>query len=695
MKNKSIALMLCFAMLLWVISVHAAGFSDVKPDCWYACAVEYALEQGLMNGVAPERFDPQASLTRGMFVTILGRMEGIDPEDYPGSSFSDVAQKKWYSAHVQWASEKGIVDGYGDGLFGTDDPVTREQMATMLWRYLEYKRVTLRPKDEPEKAFRDEDKVSGWAKEGVQTMHRTGLISGDPDGSFRPQDTASRAEAAAVFMRLHLALKPMAVEYSFYESTDKVMEDEPLAAAATHTLRLAKNESEGVQLAFTAAEEGQYRISFSGFENQAGALLRSEVYREEYIPCENEEAFFGRYPDALVPLSDPVLSLKPGQNTVLYIRVWADGDTPAGAYSACVTLTAADGSSLRIPVQAQIWGFTLPETPSTATAFGASAYWAEEYGCDYKQLYDMLLEHKISAYDLPYDVLDPRADAYMSDPRVTSFIVPCDNVFTAEGEAYARACFEKLSADPVWAEKAIFYLVDEPKTKEQYEFFLASVARLEELYPGFHMVMPTGLLEFEDGGEVFDVMGMHQLGVDVFCPLTRLFGEGMTMDWVRRQLPDARYWWYVCCDPREDYCNFQTDMEGIRARLLLWQQYELGIEGLLYWTVTNWGETDPWESAMSTPSFDTENFGDGVLVYPGGKVGCGEALPSLRLEIITDGIEDYDYLTLAAEAFGEAYVEEKLALVTAGLTDYTLDDSLLRQVRDSIGADLEAALGQP
>ena len=497
------------------------------------------------------------------------------------------------------------------------------------------------------------------------------------------------------------------VDYSFYDSTRKVTRTEPLRDDVSYTIRLARNEAEGCQLVFAPSELTGCTLSCSDFTNGDGYVLPAELFEEYYIPCESN-ILSGFYPDALVPVADGhPLSLNDGFNHPFYLKVRADKDAPAGMYTAALTVTDAAGGVLSIPVTAQVWDFTLPDTPACTTAFGLDRqYIAEYHGLPessdeaqamYEAYYEFLLEHNISAYDLPYDILDERADAYLNDPRMTSFCIPYfDTDHREDAAEVIRAYRDKLTSNPMWADKGYFYAVDEPSTAEHYGWYLETVEWLETHYPGYHMVMPTHIIEFEEEGEYYHSVLMHALGADIFCPLSVLLENEAYRADVEEYLPDAARWWYVCCGPVGEYCNVLMDFEGIRARILLWQQMDFGVTGLLYWSSNYWEEGSPWDNgwtyrATEDPDWSFEQFGDGSLLYPGSEVGVDGPIASLRLEILSDGIDDFDYLTLAKEKFGQNYVDEKIAQVTASLTEYTHDDTLLRLVREQIGADLAAA----
>lgn len=179
------------------------SFEDVPEVQWYAQAVRYVYNNKLMSGLKTTVFGPSEFVSRAMFVTILGRMDKINPNDFKESSFADVEPDQWYSSYVEWAVQNKIVSGYDGKTFGTNDSITREQMATIIARYIAYKGITLRDAADAVDGFSDEKYVSAWAKDGLELMRRTGIIKGNADGRFLPLNTAVRAEAASVFMRLH------------------------------------------------------------------------------------------------------------------------------------------------------------------------------------------------------------------------------------------------------------------------------------------------------------------------------------------------------------------------------------------------------------------------------------------------------------------------------------------------------------
>lgn len=174
-------------------------FRDVKPSDWYYDAVRYVKKNGLMRGTDEQAFSPEACVTRAMLVTILYRCAG-EPATAAEHSFADVANGQWYASAIAWASESGIVNGYGDSLFGPEDNVTREQFAVILYRFAQWKGIAGSAAADLT-VFSDGEDVSDWAKTAMQWAVAAGLLQGRAPDRLAPDGTATRAEAAVLLMR--------------------------------------------------------------------------------------------------------------------------------------------------------------------------------------------------------------------------------------------------------------------------------------------------------------------------------------------------------------------------------------------------------------------------------------------------------------------------------------------------------------
>ena len=212
MKKRIFALLLALCMtvsLLPASALAAEPFSDVSAEDWFYADVLYASENGLMQGVGDGKFAPDATTTRAMIVTVLHRVAG-EPEAAKATAFADVSADAWYAAAVAWAAEQGVVLGKDAETFAPDEPITREQFAAILYRYAEKSGMDVSSKADLTK-FADADSVSDYARDALTWANAAGLINGVSSTQLDPAGNATRAQAAAILHRFDLmqqATKP-------------------------------------------------------------------------------------------------------------------------------------------------------------------------------------------------------------------------------------------------------------------------------------------------------------------------------------------------------------------------------------------------------------------------------------------------------------------------------------------------------
>ena len=174
-------------------------FTDISEKDWFYGDVMFVYENGLMLGTSKTLFSPHRTAMRGIMATILWRMEG-SPVPKGKNSFTDVEAGKWYADAITWTAENGIFAGYGKDKFCPDDPITREQLAAIFYRYADYKGYDLTVKGDLDK-FKDADKITDYAKTAMQWAVGSGLVKGKSGNLLDPQGTATRAEIAAMLHR--------------------------------------------------------------------------------------------------------------------------------------------------------------------------------------------------------------------------------------------------------------------------------------------------------------------------------------------------------------------------------------------------------------------------------------------------------------------------------------------------------------
>lgn len=455
---------------------------------------------------------------------------------------------------------------------------------------------------------------------------------------------------------------------------------------------LAKNEREGFQAYFYEATEGgrQLRIEVDDFKNADNVVLKSEVYREEYMT-----AIGVTLADALVPYDGTAVTTEQGKNNMFYIELRSDKNQPSGRYNSKVTLYDGDTVLASKNVSAWVWNFDLPESHYSTLVTGlynnASGYGnttgflrlcGVRFGSDGYPIdedkekadkivegwQEFLLDHGVTTYELPKNLIDtdPKAaQLSMADTRRKYFCVPLIGSYgngkltqsakdrinqyraLAEGNAYLES-------------KAFFYPTDEPSlSRLESESYNNTVADISALWPGYHAVVPCCASENVD--KIIEKLGTT---ADILCLNQQLLANSDPALEAYTTKNDFTYKWRYPGDI--SYGSFELyrwgkSPAGVFRRVFFWQDAVLESEGMLYWNcayypVNNGVAFDPWENnTLPTAAGVQTGNGNGILLYPATAKGLPAETPiaSLRLKQISSGLDDYDCITLAKEAFGE------------------------------------------
>ena len=513
----------------------------------------------------------------------------------------------------------------------------------------------------------------------------------------------------------------------FEHPTVKIFKETAAGTRSTYTVYLAKNEYEGCQLAVNFPE---YYDNFSLTAEIASApgglkdtgSVSVEIYREYFVSVIMASPYVATdvktegsqkyYPDALAPFNG-TMALDAFTTQPFYILVNAARDAAPGEY--VFTLTANDGDNLidKATLSVHVWDFTLPDASASRNVMGLGADCiADKTGLtDYQEItdmyvkyYDFLLEHHVCAYNLPYDILDDRADAYMDDPRVTAFTVPYRD------DDGLKALAGKLRTKQEWLDKAFFYFQDEPGTVSDYMALVDRCAHLREIFPEAHIISPFFIDPdiYNDTDAVEYCFG----SIDIWCPklftvdsarTSNIYSESQNARLAplaarlreRREQNGEDFWTYVCWEPGEPYLNLYVNMPGLSHRLIFWQNYLLGANGFLYWSSNFWNQVaDPWTDANTVKWLTSFVFGDGSVLYNGNKVGVDGPCGSLRLEAVRDGSDDYTYFEmLRSLGYREESIDSLVKSMTKDLTHSSSNDDMLYKVRVKAGNLIEKLSG--
>lgn len=477
-----------------------------------------------------------------------------------------------------------------------------------------------------------------------------------------------------------------------------------------YDLYMAKNESESLQIAIRVSENTN-DVTFS-FECELPLGIKAELFEVKTILIEKE-----RWPDGLVPVSDgKSFDLKKDKTFSLLVKLTSNNNTPSGKN--VIKMFASDGEGNIIAeynINLTVWNITIPEKPSITTYMPIDKEsLAKQYGLGdlrrdtltveqqaeldriYKQYYDFLLEYGISGGALPYDILDPRADAYLDDPRVTTFTV-ASNEFDPEK---VKAIYNKIKDNPLWLSKAVYYVLDEPTTSEMLDELKRRADEFRKIAPDVNIASSYYANVQHSSG--VDITTFLQQNIDVPTPKLCLFNkmsggmEGYKARFEEFKANGNKLWTYVCWEPAKPYVNIFVNEQGVDHRVMFIQTYDIGADGWLYWCANKWYDIEngisPWNSMQTIPWMTYDVYGDGSLLYPGNDVGVEGPCPSIRLECVKDGIEDIALLKMAEELLGKEATDELVDQVTVNIVQYTEDEGRFNAFRIALGNAIEAAL---
>ena len=530
-----------------------------------------------------------------------------------------------------------------------------------------------------------------------------------------------------------------------YSYTNTPAEDVTPTEFNAYQIKLAKNEIEGCHFVVASkTAKSDITLTVSTFTNSAGDRLESEVCYGWYF-----DDVDGKTVADPIPVLEHSFDLAAGRSQLFVIKVKSKTDTPAGQYSAVVTLSDSERNEIKkANVYAYVWDFALP-VASTCKTLSDLNEWSVIVGANredttvdgleddlYALYYDYLLENKVNCYTLPYakrgQFWDDRVEQYLDDPRMTAYTL-CWKIHpeaTASDEnlnAYLEAAYNRVSKKQEWLDKAYFYPNegDEPLSAatleliRKYNSMYTAVFGAHKLIIPMHYdaVLPAGT-DLAAGTDFFAALADD---VNVWCPKTYFFNTsadkkytaalytefyGTDMEarfgifkdrMAAEQAEGDEVWWYVTRFPHDPEITLSINDDPVKHRLLFWQQKMYNVDGFLYYMVNDWENAKQWTKKYERDVMGTEvnTYGNGVLIYPGGALqeyidkygndGYPGPIGSLRLESVRDGVEDYDYFTILDELYGEGTSTLIIKQLTTSLGVYSTDAALFDRLRTAVG----------
>ena len=431
--------------------------------------------------------------------------------------------------------------------------------------------------------------------------------------------------------------------------------------------------------------------------------------------------------------------IKAGNSQMFVIKAIAPYGAAPGEYTATFTVTDAEGNEIKkATVFAYVWDFSLPLTPSCKTLMDLDSYSIYYTYRDFpgevvddqgrtliQNYYEFALDYRINPYSLPVKNEKGNFDSeilmqYLDDPRVQCFQTlgwKVDLNATNLSNAYAV-----LSQKPEWLAKAYFYPVDEPKDINDLNRIVNAGNLLKQYFPGYKLIVPMHLDSMVSGGDFFSYLSDT---VTAWCPHNFFFTS--FAEW--KQNPDLYYrmpviaestqgtfrdrmkaeaeggdevWWYITRIPNQPEITFDINSEAVNCRTLFWQQKLYDVDGFLYYAMNDWTGApeiiqdtgNPWLQGLN-PVYEKRDsdgidiYGNGILIYSGIYFADRDPIPALRLECVRDGLEDYDYLTLLQEIYGEESVDGMIAQWTTSMYEYSTDQEQFYALRAKLGLLIE------
>ncbi len=484
----------------------------------------------------------------------------------------------------------------------------------------------------------------------------------------------------------------------------------------------ARNEYEPLRVIIQAGAVtlDDLRVTASDLTGPDGSIAAKNIalFREHYInifqPSRASKAPTGWYPDALIPLGsgnntesdagagNPQLPLNidPGANQGFWVDVYIPRDTPPGKYSGTITVVANGVQLSPVPLTVRVQPFTLPDKISMRSNFGRLGRrlathlgmppGSPEFVAVEDQYIDMLLAHRAIPSSLgniwpkwtPENGIDDsdsgeRLRSMVEDRHVNSLSVPF--AYRNKPEK-CRAYLKDMAAylqSKGWFDLAYIYMKDEPNDAEDYETVRQQGELIRE--SGFkRMCTEQTLSSNPEWGTLYGA-------VDIWCPLWYLYDEPSAR---QRQKLGEEIWTYTAlCQGNGKAPFWQIDFPPVQFRAPFWVSWHYRVKGFLYWSSIYWTKgQDPW----TKPHFRDQYWGEGMLLYPGRDVGLNGPAPSIRLKLIREALEDFEYMTLAAQQGHRERVDEIVNGLTQSFEDWSKDPDAYLAARAKLAALIAA-----
>ncbi len=558
--------------------------------------------------------------------------------------------------------------------------------------------------------FRNEIIEEDTYRDGVHFKLRNRTISGD----IGPKSSLSGNEVCVWAVDSMRLVTPL----TFPSSAER-------GGKCTIDLELARGEAENAQIVLSTGVRRKIAgatLSFSPLKAEDGTSFSGNVKwerigylarRNGYASCKYSAPEEERWiPDPLLPAA--AFDVREGSSQGVWLTVKAGRDAKAGVYQGKVLVSGGGMKPSAIPLRVRVRDFALPEVFGMKTAFCVmdgftKAQYPDRFDEMRRQSWDIMLDHRLNPDDISR-TSPPRIDELkhakargMNSFNIINLVPPplpgCDTnkwtwiakpeeIFTPEFYQYVKRTLTpyvaELKANGL-LESAYLYGFDE-RGCEYYDGIDAFWKTLKRDFPDLPLMTTAAMYRDMRRGGKDAVLKTS----DWYCPLSRDYDQVLSE---RLRAEGKQIWWYVCCIPKHPYANFASyEYPPIDARVLGWQTYLYRADGLLYWHANNWNDNQRNLNSADTffPEWDTHSGrlhmpGDGILLYPTQE----GIVPSIRLALIRDSIEDYEWLQMAARLCGPQRADEVCRTFIKSKFDFSRDSIVLFSARHHLANAIE------
>ena len=506
-------------------------------------------------------------------------------------------------------------------------------------------------------------------------------------------------------------------EVGVTHGTQRVFLYDPVPEGREIFIQTARNEYESFQIVVKPDSSTNVAVTIHDLHDEEGHIFSRKnftLYNVHYIyvkkPSPRSKAAPGWFPDGLSHYE--TFPVEKRVNAVVWVDVYTPENQKPGTYKGSIRIEM--DSIVEIPVSIEVWNFTLPQKVSLKSGTEVAVeHVLEAHDIDWDSpefdtilysYYETLIDHCMMPLELHYGEPEVNRDGsitteyihehlsyFFNTLQVNNLIYPMFEDWPFRDPfgrnldkttLYLRSLYEHYRANG-WEDRFVFYLIDEPDSRRDYEDVRDISKKLENIHPNIKFMVTEQMIP--DDPEWGDLLGY----VDVWCPLFPYIEDEKELIKERQELGEEVWTYTALCQGEKETPFWGLDYPVLNYRVTTWMIWNSRITGLVYWAC-NWWEGDPWENPETW--FDNGDVynGEGFLVYPGEK-GC---LPSIRLKVLREGMEDYEYFVILESLGKESVIDVEVKKIVKSWYEWEKNPEQLLKIRSILGEEINRLSGE-